>query len=334
MLRDMLLKVSYGVWDLLKNRSKHTEKMKNFTLDWVGHLPGKRESRRCVGDHIITQNDVRAEGRFDDIVAYGGWSMDDHHPAGIATTEKPTIFHPAPSPYGIPYRALYSKNISNLFFAGRNISATHAAMSSTRVMATCAVVGQAVGTAAAIAARYGCTPRGVYRNHITELQQQLMYDDCYLPWQKRELSRLSAEASLSAKSGNPEPLRNGLDRPAGENGNLWVGPCGSWIEYRFEKPQQLTETRIVFDSDLNRNIKNMPCIHRLGLAPRRPPATLVKAFRIEAEVDGKWTNVVNFLENHQRLVKLDINTSATAVRLIPDETWGSEQARIFSWEIS
>ena len=333
MLRDMLLKVSYGVWDLLKNRSPASEKMKNFTLDWVGHLPGKRESRRCIGDHIITQNDVRAEGRFDDIVAYGGWSMDDHHPAGIATTEKPTIFHPAPSPYGIPYRALYSKNISNLFFAGRNISATHAAMSSTRVMATCGVVGQAVGTAAAVAVRSNCTPRAVYEKHITELQQQLMYDDCYLPWQKREVSRLTGEASLSAKSGNPEPLRNGVDRPVGDSENMWSGPCGSWIEYRFDEPKQLGETRIVFDSDLNRKTGNMPCIHRLGQAAARSPESLVKAFRIDVETNDRWEGAVTVLENHQRLVKLDLNTTATAIRLTPEETWGAEQARIFSWDI-
>ena len=92
--------------------------------------------------------------------------MDDHHPDGIKYPGKPTIFHPAPSPYGIPYRALYSKNIDNLFFAGRNISATHAAMSSTRVMATCSLLGQAVGTAAAVAVKNSLNPRGVYQNKL------------------------------------------------------------------------------------------------------------------------------------------------------------------------
>ncbi|NOZ22207.1 MAG: FAD-dependent oxidoreductase, partial [Planctomycetes bacterium] len=107
MLRDELLKVAFGVWDHIKNHGDHG--VENWVLDWVGFLPGKRESRRYVGDHIITQNDVRAEGRFDDLVAYGGWSMDDHHPGGMAWPGKPTMFHPAPSPYGIPYRSLYSK---------------------------------------------------------------------------------------------------------------------------------------------------------------------------------------------------------------------------------
>jgi hypothetical protein len=163
-LRDELIKISFGTWDFIKN-SGHFES-ENLELEWVGFLPGKRESRRYVGDHILNQNDVENEGRFEDIVAYGGWTMDDHHPDGFRYKGQPTIFHPAPSPYGIPYRSLYSKNISNLFFAGRNISATHAALSSTRVMATCAIMGQAVGTAAAIAVRDDLSPRGVYEERL------------------------------------------------------------------------------------------------------------------------------------------------------------------------
>ncbi|MFW5841055.1 MAG: FAD-dependent oxidoreductase, partial [Planctomycetota bacterium] len=145
-IRDELLSYLLGIWDLAKNRDEPG--LENWSLDWFGMLPGKRESRRYVGDHILTQNDVRAEGKFEDVVAYGGWSMDDHHPAGLAYKGEPTIFHPAPSPYGIPYRCLYSRNIENLFCGGRAISVTHAALSSTRVMATCAVIGQAIGTAA------------------------------------------------------------------------------------------------------------------------------------------------------------------------------------------
>ncbi len=106
-----LLKVVLGVWDHIKNRGDHGAD--NWALDWLQFLPAKRESRRYVGDHVLTQNDIAAEGRFDDIVAYGGWSMDDHHPAGFrsAVLGAPmTIFHKAPSPYGIPYRcALLAK---------------------------------------------------------------------------------------------------------------------------------------------------------------------------------------------------------------------------------
>ncbi|MBM3211985.1 FAD-dependent oxidoreductase, partial [Candidatus Poribacteria bacterium] len=274
-IRDELLKVAFGIWDHIKNHGAH--KADNWVLEWVGFLPGKRESRRYLGDHIITQNDVRAGGRFEDIVAYGGWSMDDHHPGGIRWKGQPTIFHPAPSPYGIPYRSLYSKNISNLLFAGRNISATHAALSSTRVMATCAVIGQAVGTAASMAIQHGLTPRGVYKERIYELQQTLMDDDCYLPWKTRGISELTKSARLTAAEGNPEPIRNGIDRPVGENSNCWTGKLSSWICYSFNEPQEIKEFRFVFDSDLNRSRLNMPCNFPLNMELFAVPESITRA---------------------------------------------------------
>ena len=113
--RDELLKIAYGVWDHIKNHGDHGAE--NYELEWVGILPGKRESRRYVGKYTVTQNDVEAGGNFDDIIAYAGWSMDDHSPAGINhKTSYPTVFHPAPSPWGIPFRALCSENIENLLF--------------------------------------------------------------------------------------------------------------------------------------------------------------------------------------------------------------------------
>ena len=113
-LRDELISIAYGIWDFVKNSGEYDAD--NWELDFVGFLPGKRESRRYVGDYIMNQNDVRDGGHFDDIAAYGGWTMDDHNPAGINTKDKPNIFHPAPSPFGIPYRCLYSVNIENLLF--------------------------------------------------------------------------------------------------------------------------------------------------------------------------------------------------------------------------
>ena len=141
-IRDENMAIAYGVWDLMKNDPDGI--CDNWTLEWVGSLPGKRENIRYVGDHILTQTDLEQEGRFDDRVCHGGWEMDDHHPDAIDYRGFPTIFHEAPDCYGIPYRSLYSKDIDNLFCAGRNISATHMAMSSTRGMGTTAVMGQAV----------------------------------------------------------------------------------------------------------------------------------------------------------------------------------------------
>jgi hypothetical protein len=341
-LRDELLKVAFGVWDHLKNRGDHGAA--NWELEWVGFLPGKRESRRYLGDHVLTQNDIRAEGRFDDLVAYGGWSMDDHHPGGIRWPGDPTVFHPAPSPYGIPYRSLYSRNLENLLFAGRNISCTHAAMSSTRVMATCAVCGQAVGTAASLAARYGTSPRGVYREHLRELQQALLDDDCYLPWHAREVPELSRSAALTASEGDPEPLRNGVDRPVGGRGNDWAGaPGASWVQYRFPQPHRVTQVRLVCDSSLNRQGKGACARHAeknclsnypLNQPPRTIPETVLRAFRIEAlDRQGQWQHLVTCADNHQRLVRVPLEVSTQSVRLVPLSTWGAPLARLFAFDV-
>jgi hypothetical protein len=331
-VRDELLKVAFGVWDHIKNRGDHGAD--NWVLDWVGFLPGKRESRRYVGDHILTQGDVRAEGRFPDLVAYGGWTMDDHHPGGMAWPGEPTIFHPAPSPFGIPYRCLYSRDVANLFCAGRNISASHAALSATRVMATCATLGQAVGTAAAIAVRERATPRGVYEDWIDELKQALMEDDCYLPWNEREVPGLTSRAALSASSGDPEPLRNGLDRPIGSADNGWTAPLGEHVTYSFDCIEQVHGLRITFDSDLNRPEKNEHANRPLDWEPVGVPETLVRAFRVEVlDPEGTWRVIAREENNYQRLVRVDLDLQARAVRLVPEATWGAEEAHLFAWDV-
>jgi len=331
-LRDELLKIAFGLWDHIKNQGDHGAE--NWTLEWVGFLPGKRESRRYLGDHIVTQNDVRAEGRFDDLVAYGGWTMDDHHPAGFRYPGQPTIFHPAPSPFGIPYRALYSRNVENLFFAGRNISCTHAAMSATRVMATCAICGQAMGTAAAIAVREATTPRGVYQSHLDELQATLRDDDCYLPFSRRAVPTLTLRATISASSGDPEPLRNGLDRPIDGEDNGWSGAPGEWVAYRWQEPVQLAEARLIVDSDLNRKLKNMPCRFDLDAPLRNTPETVTRSLRIESlGEDDAWHTVARVEDNWQRLVRIPLHVTTRAVRLVPESTWGAPEAHLFAFDV-
>ncbi len=331
--RDELLKIAFGVWDHIKNRGDHGAE--NWALEWVGFLPGKRESRRYDGDHILTQNDVRAEGRFPDLIAYGGWSMDDHHPAGIHYPGEPTIFHPAPSPYGIPYRCVYSRNIANLFMAGRNISATHAAMSSTRVMATCATLGQAVGVAAALAVRHGLSPRGVYRERIDELKQMLMADDCHLPWNVRAVNGLTLAARLSATDGDPAPLRNGVDRPVGSQLNAWRTRLGGAVEMAFAAPTRLSGLRLVFDSDLSDRPKNMPAMRPKDFRAPGPPPTLVREFRLEAMgTDGAWMPVAHIKDNHQRLVQVDLaSVDAMALRLTIDASWGNQEVNVFALDV-
>lgn len=340
-LRDELLRIAFGVWDYIKNYSDIKEEFANWALDWQGFLPGKRESRRYIGDHVLTQNDVESEGRFEDLVAYGGWTMDDHFPAGFYHPTAGTIFHPAPSPYGIPYRTLYSRNIENLFCAGRCHSATHAAMSSTRVMCTTSIMGQAVGTAASIAVRNNTNPRGVYKNHIEELKQTLMEDDCYLPWNKRKVSELTAEASLNASAGEPENLRNGWNRQIGDDRNCWTCKAGDFVEYSFEKPQKIREVRLVFDSWLDRvdpekqsHAKNMRNFYSLNAPEWKMPETLVKSFDLEVTCSSGQKKLFSAENNYQRLVRMSAEVEdATAVKLVPRTTWGSEIINVFEFDV-
>ena len=141
MHRDELLRIAYGVWDWIKNKGPDRERFRTFGLEWVGALPGKRESRRYIGDHVLSQGDVQSGGNFPDVVAYGGWKIDNHYPKGFWHDGPGTKYTDCPSPFGIPYRCLHSRNVPNLFFAGRDISCTHVALSAARVMATCALEG-------------------------------------------------------------------------------------------------------------------------------------------------------------------------------------------------
>ena len=342
-IRDELLALTYGMWDHLKNDPAQREKNQNWHLDWVGMLPGKRESRRYVGAYTMTQKDVRAGGIFQDEIAYGGWSMDDHHPAGFRTDEPPTIYHAAPSPYGIPFGCLYSKDVPNLMFAGRNISMTHAAMSSTRVMATCALLGQAVGTAAALAVERKCLPCDIAAHDMECLQDTLMDDDCFLPHLKRKISVLCNSACLSGDGSGLESLRDGVDRPRPDADHAWQGKAGDHIVYTFQTPSTLKRIRLVTDSDLNRetlpepeNWMNRSMFHnRLKrLQPSYVPKTLLKAFRITVRfADGSSRVVAEEQANHQRLWLASINlTNCTALTLEVLETWGSDIIRLFAFE--
>ncbi len=211
-IKHNLLAHLLGVWDHLKNKGNHG--FENFSLEWIGMVPGKRESRRFMGDYILKEQDLRRRQGFPDAIAYGGWFIDLHTPGGILAKEE----YPEPCTsgkveewerrfvyiYQIPFRCLYSKNIRNLFLAGRNISVTHIALGSTRLMGTCALLGQAVGTAAYICKKYRVYPRDIFPQHIKELQQQLLKDGCFIPGIKNEdESDLMRNAKLTASSSAP-----------------------------------------------------------------------------------------------------------------------------------
>lgn len=331
-LRDELLRVAFGVWDLIKNHPDG--RAQNWELEWIGALPGKRENIRYVGDHILTQGDILAGGRFDDLVAYGGWTMDDHHPGGLWHRGPATVFYETPSPYGIPYRSLYSINIDNLFFAGRNISASHMAMSSTRVMATCALCGQAAGTAAALAVKYACTPRAVGEAHIRELQAALMDDDVYLPGRARVLPAISRSARLSACAGDSEPLRSGVDRVLGADDNGWWAARHDTAVYHFDSAVNLSLARLVFDSN-QRDTKRMPCWYPKEGNQRAMPAMLPRAFAIDVQdANGNWQRQHMIENNHTRMVRLPVTGEARAVRLEILEAWGGERSHVMAFEVA
>ena len=340
--------LAMGTWDYVKNSGHYDTG--NWELEFLGFLPGKRESRRMVGEYTITANDLLDHTDFPDTVAYGGWPIDDHYPDGFYHQGRPNTNILPERPYSVPYRALYSKNVENLFFAGRNISMTHFAMSSMRVMATCALLGQAVGTAAALAARYGLTPHGVYTQRLEELQASLMDADCFLPAMTRPVSEVCRRSVLVDKKGTPvaggETLKNGQDRPNIHYGTTSCGlslPNGKGVEYRFDAPTAVESVHLTFDSDLDRTtLPGDKCEQdhstranvRLDSPQFYLPLTLCKAFRLEAETADGVEVLLNVEQNALRAYHVEVGRAdITALRLIPLENYGGTgETRVFSFD--
>jgi hypothetical protein len=206
-IRDELLRIIWGMWDHAKNHCpKLAEEAKNYKLVWVSHVVGKRESRRLLGDYIMTEHDISPTKLFEDRVSYGGWGVDLHPPKGFYDPGPPAIFSHKVK-FSVPFRSLYSKDIANLMMAGRDISVSHAALGATRVMITCGLQGQAVGTAAALCKVHNTTPRGLYQSHIAELQQQLLKDGCYIiDLPNSDPKDLALGAKVTASSFSPPAI--------------------------------------------------------------------------------------------------------------------------------
>lgn len=348
-IRDKLLRLAMGMWDYVKN-SGEVENADYWRLEFLGFLPAKRESRRMMGKYLMTQNDIMGGKPFHDTVAFGGWGLDDHNPRGFYHKGKINRNEKTPAPYCIPYRCLYSKNISNLFFAGRNISMTHAAMSSIRVMATCATLGEAVGTAAALAVQNNMTPDEIYHHRLEDLQQKLMYQDCFLPHFKRKNGSAVMNASLTVDGRMDralDNLRNGIDRNNHIYGDAELGytvHAGSILRYRFEKNVMVNTVRITFDSDLDRltlpgdRIEQVH-ITRANIFPDSPtthlPSTLVKEFEIVIETeDGSRTVICHETENRKRTVWIPVGQEVKALSLIPIQKWydNTPDVHLFSFD--
>lgn len=195
-----LWKVIYGVWNHIKN-SGEFEDVDDLTLEWVATVPGKRESRRFEGLYMMRQQDVIEQRTFDDAVAHGGWALDLHPADGIYSDQSGCTQWHSKGVYQIPYRSYVSKDIENLFLAGRIISATHVAFGSTRVMATCGSGGNAVGMAAAMCAEEGLKPKDLLEGKIADLQNQLNAIGQGIPGIAADPSQnLLAQAKVAASS--------------------------------------------------------------------------------------------------------------------------------------
>ena len=337
-LNERLIALCLGVWNTVKNSGEFDADF--YELEFLGFLPAKRESRRLKGDYVLTANDILSGGDFYDAVAYGGWPLDDHNPDGFDGKESNYVT-PVPKPYGIPYRCLYSANVDNLFFAGRNVSMTHMAMSSARVMGTCSCIGQAVGAAAHIANKYGLSPRGVL-NRIEEVRQILSVLDCYIPNYSRKTGRTGKEAELTVNGKRADVLRNGKDRNfGGEDNSVKVGN-GGVIRYKLDGEKRIEFIKIVFDSDIRRDTFDMDACEkthgmRCNILDTSPlmhmPKTLVKSYRISVKLGGKEVFAVEEKENKKRNVIIPIGKTADEVSLTVNEGYGEGESGIFTFEL-
>nr|AUN36317.1 hypothetical protein [uncultured bacterium] len=351
LIRDELLAIMLGVWNHIKNDGDHGAE--NWALNWFGFLPGKRESRRFIGRHILTESDILESRPFTSAIAYGGWPLDLHPVHGVdAIDEPPAQAGHAPYLYDIPLDCCISKTVSNLMFAGRNLSATHVAFGSTRVMATCAVVGQGVGTAAAFAVEKEMDISQLASNEvaINDIQQQLLQDDCYLIGvPNRDENDLARHAQISASSeqeaGPAKNIISGQTRAVhGPRGvasdrteistHRWMSDphaqLPQWLELRWETPQTISEIQLIFDTGQHRVLTlshDNTFTSRMQWGCAQPET--VRDYRLLAQVENNWIELLSVTGNYQRRAAHCIPPSAaTALRIEVLATNGIDHARI------
>ncbi len=336
-IRDDLVSCIYGVWDHLKNGGEHGAE--NYDLEWVGMLPGVRESRRLVGDYILNENDILSNRQFEDAVAYGGWAMDIHTAKGLYDfDELPSRIISFDGAYTIPYRSYYSKNITNLMMAGRNISTSKMAYGSTRVMGTCSIGGQAVGTAAALCMKYQCMPKEIH-NHMAELQQELLKDDCYLPGihnaDEKDLTRRAKISATSCKEGfSQEKVINGVSRNEKGQQNLWISngisEKGECLTLELEKTSTVSQVRLTFDSNFQYPIKITLSRKRQNQQRIGVPPELVKDYTVTLWSEGKKVAEKTVKDNVQRANVVEFEpVSCDKVTVTVHATNGAEDVHIY-----
>ncbi|MUH34576.1 FAD-dependent oxidoreductase [Zobellia amurskyensis] len=340
--RHDLLATLFGVWDYIKNSGNHPES-ENWALSWVGMIPGKRESRRIEGPYIMKQQDVQAATLFEDRVAYGGWPLDDHPPGGMDTTgDVPYVSIPLKEPYSIPFRSLYSNSISNLLFAGRNISVSHVALSSTRVMATCALLGQAIGTAMAYCLNKKITPQKLTAStdEIKGLQQLLLKQDQGILGVQNEdeddLARAAkVKSSSQTKNGKDTNIIDGINRDIADGKvHQWQASMKQgeqWISLNWKKPVTVNTVQLTFDTGLNRFLRMSPQDWVYNDQVRGPQPETIADYSIEVETaSGNKKVVAEVNDNYLRLAKHTFGQEAIkSMRIRVSRTNGDDLARLF-----
>lgn len=342
-IRFELLSIVMGVWDHIKNSGLYPDSA-YWAMDWVGMMPGKRGGRRIYGDYVLKQQDLMS-GKLPDAVALGGWTMDDHPPGGFDRPDLPpnTVLHP-PEVYDIPLRSLFSRNVSNLMMAGRNISATHTAFTSARVMATCAVIGQAVGTAAAQCVEAGITPRELSRNveKVSHLQQTLLKDDQSIKGlANQDPLDWARKASVTASAGSPAVLIDGFVRDILDKKGKpvevhhWAAPLAesspAWIELRWKQPVTLRQIQITFDSGFQRQLTLTSSDAQNNTVVRAAQPETVREYSVSCiGKSGEKLPIADVKGNFQRVNRLKFEAlEAVAVRIEVKKTNGADEARIF-----
>ncbi|MCB9768252.1 MAG: FAD-dependent oxidoreductase [Candidatus Omnitrophica bacterium] len=343
-IRFELLSIVMGVWDYIKNSGDHPDSA-NWGMDWVGMIPGKRESRRVIGDHILTQSDLMGlNGDFEDAVAIGGWPFDNHPPSGFDNPEiPPYVSVKIAEVYNIPLRSLYSKDLKNLFIAGRNISTSHVAFTSTRVMGTCSVEGQAIGTAAAFCVKKDYNPRDLYEDKpcLKDYQQRLLRDDQTIKNLRNEdpddlARKATVTASSEIEGSKAVSIIDGFVRDMpGEWNHRWGGSLESgeaWVDLSWEEPQEIGSIQITFDSGFSRPLTlTEQAGFRSKMVTDRQPET-VKSYEILYRPKGSknYSSMVKVEDNWQRLCRHRFDrVEAEAIRIRVTATNGNPEARIY-----
>lgn len=336
-IRDDLLKCVYGIWDHMKNQGNHG--VDHYDLEWVGMVPGYRESRRLEGEYILNENDIRGNRIFEDAVAYGGWPMDVHIPGGIKDlSQHGSKIYNFEGCYTIPYRCYYSNNVSNLMMAGRDISTSKMAFSSTRVMGTCAVGGQAVGTAAALAVKKECSPAYVGKEYIQELQQKLMKNDCYIPGFKNEDSNdmaRSAKVTATSEFENcyAENVINGVSRTVNDLPNCWRSDSleqTQILTLKFDEKKSVKQVRLTFDTDLSHEIQPSMIKNVRERQVKGLPHELIRDYEVEFLLGEDLVYKKDVKNNGQRLNAIDIDdVVCDKICINVKSTHGSDKACIY-----